>query len=135
VLEHKSVNRKSYYGAPIGTHHCLFALNGLALNADKSEAIVVGTGARHRQEGDIGSVSLGGVNISVSEFVRSLGVTLDSTMSFDRHVDNVFRTAFHNVRALRRIRKFITIDDAKNIATALVGSRLDYCNSLLYGVS
>ena len=55
-------------------------------------------------------------------------------MSFDRHVDNVCKTAFHNVHALRRIRK-ITTDDAKNIATAVVGSRLDYYNSLLYGVS
>jgi len=56
-------------------------------------------------------------------------------MSFDRHVDNVCKTAFHHVRSLRRIRKFITTDDAKNIATAVVGSRFDYCNSLLYGVS
>ena len=37
--------------------------------------------------------------------------------------------------ALWRIRKFVTLDDSKNIAAAVVGSRLDYCNSLLYGVS
>jgi len=40
-----------------------------------------------------------------------------------------------HTRALRRIRQFITIADSKNIAAAVVGSRLDYCNSLLYGVS
>ena len=45
------------------------------------------------------------------------------------------QTAFHHVRALRSIGKIITTDEAKNIATAVVGSRLDYCNSLLYGVS
>ncbi len=39
--------------------HRWFTLNGLSLNPDKSEAIVVGTGARHRQEGEIGTVALG----------------------------------------------------------------------------
>jgi len=130
-----SVNAQSAMDECFKAVHRWFAFNGFALNPDKSEAIVVGTGSRRRQEGAIGSVSLGGVNIPVSGCVRSLGVTLDSTMSFDRHVDNICKTAFHHVRALRRIRKFITTDDAKNIATAVVGSRLDYCNSLLYGVS
>jgi len=134
-LSLNSVNAQSAMDECFKAVHRWFALNGLALYPDKSETIVVGTGARRRQEGAIGSVSVGVVNIPVSECVRSLGVTLDSTLSFDRHVDNVCKTAFHHVRALRRIRKFITTDDAKNIATAVVGSRLDYCNSLLYGVS
>jgi len=66
-----------------------FTQNGLALNPDKSEAIIIGTGARRRQEGSISSVSLGGTSIPVSDSVRSLGVILDSTMSFHRHVDHV----------------------------------------------
>jgi len=57
-------------------------------------------------------------------------------MSFDRHVDNVCKAAFHHTQAFQRIRKFIKIADTKNIAAAaVVGSKLDYCNSLLYGVS
>jgi len=56
-------------------------------------------------------------------------------MSFDHHVVNVCKAAFYHTRALRRIQKFIVIADSKNIAAAVVGSRLDYCNSLLYGVS
>ena len=39
---------------------------------------------------------------------------------------------FYHIRDLRRIRRFISLSVAKTIATALVGSRLDYCNSLLY---
>jgi len=50
-------------------------------------------------------------------------------------INGTYLNTFHHVRAQRRIRKFITTDDTKNIATAIVGSRLDYCNSLLYGVS
>jgi len=47
----------------------------------------------------------------------------------------MIKAAYHNTRALWRIRKFTTIADSKNIAAAVAGSRLDYCNSLLYGVS
>ena len=36
---------------------------------------------------------------------------------------------------LRRIRCHLDLDTAKLLATALVSSRLDYCNSLLYGIA
>ena len=36
---------------------------------------------------------------------------------------------------LRRIRRHLDLDSAKLLATALVSSRLDYCNSLLYGIA
>ena len=115
--------------------HRWFTLNGLSLNPDKSEAIVVGTGARQRQEGEISTVALGGHSIPVSKAVRTLGVTMDSTMSFDRHVDNICRSSFCHIRALWRIRKLLTIQDIKTVATAVVSTRLDYCNSLLYGMT
>ena len=38
-------------------------------------------------------------------------------------------------RALRHIRIVLTQDTAKTVACALVGSRLDYANSILYAVS
>ena len=36
---------------------------------------------------------------------------------------------------LRRFRRHLDLDSAKLLATALVSSRLDYCNSLLYGIA
>ena len=96
-LSLKSVDALSAMDDCFKAVHRWFALNGLALNPNKSEAIVVGTGARYKQDGEIHSVSLGSVNIPVSEHVRSLGVTMDSTMSFDCHVDNICKTALHHV--------------------------------------
>jgi hypothetical protein len=82
-----------------------------------------------------GTVALGENGIPVSSVVRTLGVTIDSTMSFDHHVANICKTSFCHIRALRRIRKLLTIADIKTVATAVVSSRLDYCNSLLYGMT
>lgn len=109
-----------------------FTLNGLSLNPDKSEAIVIGTSARQRVEGAISTISLGETSIAVTGSVRSLGVTIDSTLSFKTHVKEVCKAAHHHIRALRHIRKCISDDDAKQIAVSMVSARLDYCNSVLY---
>ena len=50
--------------------------------------IVIGTGARNRQEGAIDVMTLGDAPIAVSSKVKSLGITLDGTLSFDSHIDN-----------------------------------------------
>ena len=41
----------------------------------------------------------------------------------------------NHIRDLRRIRRLLSLSVAKTNATALVSSRLDYCNSLLYNTA
>jgi len=62
-------------------------------------------------------------------------VTTDNTLSFDDHINNVGKAAHCHIRALRHIRRGVSVDDAKTVVTAMVSSRLDYCNSVLYGTS
>jgi len=70
-----------------------------------------------------------------ADYVKLLRVTLDSTLSFDRHVIDVTRSCHYHIRALRHIRILLTLDTVKSLAIAIVGSRLDYCSSVLYGMS
>jgi len=65
-------------------------LNGLSMNLDKTEAIVIGTSTRKRMEGLVNTVDLGCVS-PVSN-VWNLGVTIDDTLSFNEHVDNVYKS-------------------------------------------
>ena len=67
--------------------------------------------------------------------VKNLGVIFDSDNSFDNHVAKVCRACYYHLRDLRQIRKFLSVETAILLANAMVSSRLDYCNSLLYGVS
>ena len=53
----------------------------------------------------------------------------------DIHVNEVSRACIYHLRALRHIRSAITTEDANMIACSVVGARLDYANSVLYGVS
>ena len=101
------------------------------MNPDKTEAMVVGTSARQRTEGATGSIDLGGVSPTLSHSVRSLGVIIDDTLSFDGKVNSVCKSANFHLRALRHIRKVISEHKAKTIACSMIDGRLDYCNGLL----
>ena len=73
-------------------------------------------------------------DVSLMDSVKSLGVTIDSRLTFDKHVNNICQVAFH-IRALRHVRVSMSTDIMKAVASAIVCALLDYCNSLLYGVS
>ena len=59
----------------------------------------------------------------------------DVSLSFDKQVSETCKASYFHIRALRHIRSSLTAEAAKTVATAIVGSRLDYCNSLLAGTS
>jgi hypothetical protein len=105
------------------------------MNPDKTEAVVIGTGARQRMEGLVNTVDLGCASVSPASSVRSLGVTVDNTLSFNEHVDNVCKSCTFHILALRHIRRHISEDAAKTIACSMIGGRLDHCNSVLYHMS
>ena len=109
--------------------------NGLCLNPEKSESILFGTHQRLRNFPNIPSVNIAGTDIKLENKLTSLGVTMDSSLSFNHHVTSVCKSSHFHLRSLRHIRRSITNDVATSIAVALVQSRLDYCNSLLSGIS
>src|SRR5258706_332387 len=115
--------------------HWWYSVNGLQLNPDKSEAILIGTHARLRQEQHLQEFKLSTTPITLAQSTKSLGVTIDNKLTLNEHVNNVCKAAHYHVRALCDVRKYITENTAKTIASYLVGARLDYCNAVLYGTS
>ena len=77
------------------------------------------------------AVVIAGAPIAFSDYVKSLGFTFDSHLSFDKHVNNLCRACYFNIRALRRMSR----ETAITVAYAVVSVRLDYCNALLAGMS
>ena len=112
-----------------------FSHNGLALNPDKSDAILHGTSQRISSLGDITCVEVAGTLVTLSNTVKLLGVTLDSNLTFSKHVSSVCQASYYHIRALRHIRHAVSVDMAKFICQALVSSRLNYANGVLYGIS
>jgi len=96
---------------------------------------------RHRHwlmttiEGSATAVDIGAVTVQISHSVKSLGVTIDDTLSFiNQHVDNVWRQPIsirEHCDTHTHIRRWIAEDTAKSVWSAIVAGRLDYCKSVL----
>jgi len=107
--------------------------NGLQLNPDKSEALIVGTSSQLTSMSAMSSVSVAGVDLPVADEMKVLGVVLDRRLSFDRHATSVARACNFHAQAIRHIRSLLTPELALTLACSLILSRLDYCNAVLYG--
>ena len=51
----------------------------------------------------------------------------------EKHVTNICRSAYIEIRRISNIRHYLTIDATKKLLCAFILSKLDYCNSLLSG--
>ena len=112
-----------------------FTENALLLNPAKTEAVFFGTRQRLSQLNKSQGIDVAGTHIQFTDAVKLLGVTLDSTLSFDKHVAEVTRQCHYHIRALKHIRPLLTLEAAKTFAVSILGSKLDYCNGVLYGIS
>ena len=106
--------------------------NKLKLNADKTELLVIGSKFRPRPE--IPFVNVGAESIKPSREARNIGVMFDDTMNFEKQVATICKSAFYHLRNILRIRKYLSVENAKTLIHAFVTCRLDNCNSLLYGL-
>ena len=89
-----------------------------------------------RQKVDVSSgIDVAGAHVSFSGSSQLLGVKLDSALSMDGHVTNVVRGCNYHISALRHIRPLLDLDTAKMLAQGIVAARLEYCNSLMCGMS
>ena len=80
-------------------------------------------------------ISVGNANIKPCAKVRNLGVIFDNNMTMEDNVNNICKTSYFYIRLLGKLRKFLDKETGAMITHAFVTSRLDYCNSLLYGIS
>ena len=107
--------------------------NGLTLSPEKSEAIMFGT-CRVIASSEIKSVTVAGSAIIIADKVKGLGVTLNKCLTFDSQVKATCKAIHYHSRSLCHIRRSLPDTLAESIASSIV-ARLDYCKSLLVGIS
>jgi len=107
--------------------------NGLLLNPTKTEALVTGTRQQVARL-DCIAVKFADTTVRISSAIRVLGVTIDSHLTFDKHITKLVSSCNYHIR-LCHIRQLIDHDTAMTLACSSVMNRLDYCNAILYGVT
>ena len=107
----------------------------LKMNGSKTEVIVLSTNRLAQTIGDVPVINVDGVEIQPADVVKLLGVHFDSRLDFDHHVKSLCRTAWFHLRNISRIRKCLSDAACERLIYAFVSSKIDYCNSLLYGLT
>ena len=105
------------------------------LNPDKTEFILLGSKKQRERLNACFLIDILGNPLHPIESVRNLGVWFNSNFSFSKHVQNVCKGCFSQLRDFRNIRQFLTQDAAVSVTSAFVSSQLDYCNSLFRSLS
>ena len=103
-------------------------------NPGKFQFMILGDRPHHKHELKINSIK-----VEASDDVLLLGITTDKKLTFKQHVQNLCRKAQYKLHALRRIRKFLTIEKAKMLGNAFIDSQFNYapllwmfCRKTLY---
>ena len=62
--------------------------------------------------------------------VKLLGVQINERLSFDDHISTLCAKASHQISALRRIVKYLTLENRMPIYNAFIASNFNYCNTV-----
>ena len=79
------------------------------------------------------SITMVNAQIPFKQSVKNLGLTLDGHLTMNAHVSNIARTCYFELLRLASIRRFLRSTATATFVSAFVLSRIDCCNSLLFG--
>ena len=109
-----------------------FKLNKMQLNPDKSEAAIFGTPPMVKLF-TFPSIELAGSTLALTTSVKILGVILDRHLTFLPHVNNIIKSSFYHIKSIKHFSNSIPKPVLHLLVRCLIFSKIDYCNSLLYG--
>ena len=108
--------------------------NKLQLNSGKTELLVLASSYFSKHSSDF-QLQIDNDLISPSDSAKNLGVLLDQHLNMETHVAGICKASYFHIRNIRSLKPILTHDALISVVHAFITSRLDYCNSLLLGVS
>ena len=106
----------------------------LCLNRSKTKIIVVAPPAV-KESIVMKGTFIGNDCIRFVTSAKNLGVILDDELSFEAQITSVVKACFSTIRKLSKIKSFLSYEHLRTLISACIFSKLDYCNSLYYGIN
>ena len=108
------------------------ARNKLALNDAKTE--VIHCTSKFCQQPSLLGISIGESLLCPAPHARNLGVVFDRHITMKKHIQTLCKSAMAAIRCISKIRHFLSTQVAHILVHSFVTSRIDSCNSLLFGL-
>ena len=71
-------------------------------------------------------LKINSIEINETDTVELIGITIDNTLTFNEHINNLCRKASYKLYPLRRIRTSLSQDQAKLLHNAFINSQFNY---------
>jgi len=114
--------------------NCWMSASRLRLNPAKTQIMWLGS-SQQLEKIYVNDISILATTVRTTETARDLGVVIDSHLSLAAHVSAVCRSGYYQLRQLRPVVNSLSEDASKLLVHSFISSRLDYCNSLLHGIT
>ena len=98
-------------------------LNGLKLNKEKTELLLLSS--RYRHSPSLEFVRVVGETIQASSSVRNLGVILDPSADMEDHIKKICETCHFHLTNISKIRIYLNRESTEAIIHAFVTTNLD----------
>ena len=98
-----------------------FRINSLQANPGKFQFMILGKKKRNSVK-----LIINTIEIEESKKVVLLGIPIDNLLTFNGHIGNLCRTANYKLHALRRIRKYLSLEKAKLLCNAFTNNQFNY---------
>ena len=100
-----------------------FKVNSIKANPKKFQFMILGKGTRHTIV-----LNINNIKIKESQNVELLGLTIDNQLTFKDHINMLCRRANSKLHALRRIRKYLTLEKSKLLYNAFINNQFNYAS-------
>ena len=97
--------------------------NSIIVNPKKLQFMILGKTPKQPI-----TLNINQIKVEESEKVVLQGLTIDNRLTFKDHVDMLCSTANYKLHALRRIRKYLTVEKTKLLYNAFINSQFNYAS-------
>ena len=98
-----------------------FRYNSIKANPDKFQFMIPDP-----SDDKYFTLKINDIEITKATEVELLGLTIDHKLKIDAHIDKLCKTARFKLHALRRIRKFLSLEQVKLLAHLFVNTQFGY---------
>ena len=114
------------------SHWCVD--NGIRMNTEKTKIMVFGSVAKIKQLPDF-EVKVEDHPLAIAPFYKYLGVTLDSQLNYNKHIQNTIVRVSVKLKQLRRMRYFLDVRAATLVYKSMILPIMEYGDIFLVGAT